>query len=704
MFLLTLDRAARRTSVRAARARGFARDVPSAAMSSPLTRSRPPASALPSDGPRKRPRASWSVDEPDPARRARARAADYDGWLADAKAKWRTLRKKMAVLRNFVKTERDGGATAIAMVRDPLADPFGASDAARLTLVDATGAATAAATDVGVNVGIAGSGDTRRHEGLTRWKRVKPEDVKLGDGLRLQRALVALARLAAANAPPHARNARATSLMVTAMGLPDAPRRDDEDDAREATAAGEDDGDGDARDDAAGRLEFEDGEMDEEEMDEEEMDKEEMEDSEMEDSEMEDPDMEDSDAPGAEPENDDAAGSEEDADPIVDAAPPALPAPPSAPATESARDALAAYESAGAAMPPPISQPMSQPMPPPTSQPTSQPMPLPMPPPPSIAPEHSAAAALAAYGAPDPGDAEASAMASAMEDPWLVCEPVIHRRPAPVGDAEGTEANEGFGAGPETDPGAGSARDGAADGASEIPRTVRPFARDADLDAALNLCEKPWTELTVAETHLILRQVKRLIARRGRGASGGDDGDDQDGVSAEVFDDADDPDAAAVVARMARGKTYSCIACGREFDSPAKLVDHMNEHAGARPHQCDEPGCSATFASRAALRRHKSSHVKRYACDHPGCGRLFPTAFSLASHRTSHASNRPFACDWPECGKRFKDADTLRGHRRTHTGERPFACDLCDKRFGYRVDLTRHRRTHFGERAKPQRR
>jgi hypothetical protein len=49
------------------------------------------------------------VDEPDPARRARARAADYDGWLAEAKAKWRTLRKKMAVLRNFVKTERDGG-------------------------------------------------------------------------------------------------------------------------------------------------------------------------------------------------------------------------------------------------------------------------------------------------------------------------------------------------------------------------------------------------------------------------------------------------------------------------------------------------------------------------------------------------------------------------------------------------------------------
>ena len=240
------------------------------------------------------------MDEPDPARRARARAADYDGWLADAKAKWRTLRKKMAVLRNFVKTERDGGATAIAMVRDPLADPFGASDAARLTLVDATGAATAAAADVGVNVNIAGSGDTRRHEGLTRWKRVKPEDVKLGDGSRLQRvALVALARLAAANAPPHARNARATSLMVTAMGLPDAPRRDDEDDedededdAREATAAGEDDGDGDARDDAAGRLDFEDGEMNEEEMDKEEMDKEEMEDSEMEDSEMEDSDME----------------------------------------------------------------------------------------------------------------------------------------------------------------------------------------------------------------------------------------------------------------------------------------------------------------------------------------------------------------------------------------------------------------------------
>ena len=305
------------------------------------------------------------MDEPDPARRARARAADYDGWLADAKAKWRTLRKKMAVLRNFVKTERDGGATAIAMVRDPLADPFGASDAARLTLVDATGAATAAAADVGVNVNIAGSGDTRRHEGLTRWKRVKPEDVKLGDGSRLQRALVALARLAAANAPPHARNARATSLMVTAMGLPDAPRRDDEDDeaededdAREATAAGEDDGDGDARDDAAGRLDFEDGEMNEEEMDEEEMDKEEMEDSEMEDSEMETLRWRTRTRRGLNPKT--TTPPVRRRTPIRSSTPRLPPpAPPSAPATESARDALAAYESAGAAMPPPMSQPMS---------------------------------------------------------------------------------------------------------------------------------------------------------------------------------------------------------------------------------------------------------------------------------------------------------------------------------------------------------
>ena len=658
-------------------------------MSSPLTRSRPPAPAVPSDGPRKRPRASWSVDEPDPARRARARAADYDGWLADAKAKWRTLRKKMAVLRNFVKTERDGGATAMAMVRDPLADPLGASDAARLTLVDADGAATGVGAGIGVGagVGVAGSRDARRHEGLTRWKRVKPEDVKLGDGLRLQRALVALARLAAANAPPHARNARATSLMVTAMGLPDAPRRDDEDDEddededgdedEDEDEDGEDDVDGSARADddaAAGRLDFEDSEMEDSESDLEERDA------------AEEEEMEDSDASAS------ASDSDDDADPIVAAAPsvdasapPALPAPSTAPPAESARDALAAYESAGAAMPPP-------------------------PPPPP--PRHSAAAALAAYGVADPGDAEASAMASAMEDPWVVCEPVIHRRPAPGGRADGTGANEGFGDGGRVaepaDPGLARV-DGVGGGedASEIPRTVRPFARDAELDAALNLCEKPWTELTVAETHLILRQVKRLIARRGRGANGGDVGDDRDHLADGFgFDDADDPDAAAVVARMARGKTYSCIACGREFDAPAKLVDHMNEHTGARPHACDEPGCSSTFASRAALRRHKTSHVKRHACDHPGCGRLFPTTFSLASHRTSHASDRPHACDWPDCGKRFKDADTLRGHRRTHTGERPFACDVegCDRRFGYRVDLTRHRRTHFGERAKPQRR
>ena len=242
-FLLTLDRAARRTSVVAgARARLRARrpvrgHVVADAVSFPRVRAPVGRSA-------KAPSGVVVGGRARPARRARARAADYDGWLADAKAKWRTLRKKMAVPRNFVKTERDGGATAIAMVRDPLADLFGASDAARLD---------ARRRDRRRDRRGDGRRRQRRHRGLGRHAtprgpdameaRQAREDVKLGDGLRLQRALVALAR-AAANAPPHARNARATSLMVTAMGLPDAPRRDDEDDedededdAREATAA-----------------------------------------------------------------------------------------------------------------------------------------------------------------------------------------------------------------------------------------------------------------------------------------------------------------------------------------------------------------------------------------------------------------------------------------------------------------------------------
>lgn len=197
--------------------------------------------------------------------------------------------------------------------------------------------------------------------------------------------------------------------------------------------------------------------------------------------------------------------------------------------------------------------------------------------------------------------------------------------------------------------------------------------------AALALCNKPWVELTVWEAQVILFQVKILIEHRVRFRP------------------------PPVRAPRPMGPSHTCIACGRTFNTPYKLDDHMNEHSGAKPYQCDEPGCRESFFNRRALGRHKKHiHNKTFMCLEPGCGKVFSVKSILMQHSETHSDARPWACREPGCGKRFKTEDVLKGHRRVHTKEKKFACDFqgCGKRFGYKVDLTRHMRTHYGQPAK----
>lgn len=678
----------------------------------PLARSL--AESSPAPGARKRARTS-SVVPSDAQRLAMLKVSDYDAWLGECKAKWRVLRKKLAVVRDFVKHEA-GAASA----RDDGGDRSGA---------------LAGAPGGGLRGALAGlRAKPRKHEGLTRWKSVKPEDVRLGDGEKLQRALVALAKLASTADGPRLRRPgdANVSLLADAEALDEGPARG----GAEGAAA-------DASALATRAFQpFEAEDMADTEEDEDDEERDEGDEDEDEEGEEEEEMDEDEDAVDA------GFVAAEDASPETAPtsrrAPLALPEPsaPGADVLESADDALAAY-SAG----PPLPRVPERPSPSPAeAAAAAEAMPPPPPvgirPAPTPVPELSASAvaALDAYGMSEDVDgAETARITSAeaseaavleadpgfgggvgvgppsvprvppqnaqpLEDPWVTCRPVVPAPDAPPAtDAGETRRNR-------DDPDSiGLARLARLASPREfVSRSARSALddREKELAKALRLCEKPWMELTVAETGLILAQIKYLITRRRRKHAGGSHarvrraGDQED--ENERVDGDEDEDEGGDDEAPGGPRSFACVACGRAFSQRSHLMDHVNEHTGAKPYECDVPGCGAAFSSRAALSRHLAKHDAPCACDYPGCLRAFATPNALAAHRRTHEEARPFACEVPGCTKRFKNEDSLRQHGRVHTGERRFACEYpgCGRRFGYKVDLKRHERTHRGEKAR----
>ena len=97
---------------------------------------------------RKRPRAVAEThdDSVAVARAASLRASDYGAWLSESKTRWRSLRKKLALVRNFVKLEANGESLELGAVLDP------------------TGARA-----------------REKKRGFSRWKTVLAEEVRVGD-------------------------------------------------------------------------------------------------------------------------------------------------------------------------------------------------------------------------------------------------------------------------------------------------------------------------------------------------------------------------------------------------------------------------------------------------------------------------------------------------------------------------------------------
>ncbi|XP_021941456.1 zinc finger protein 2-like isoform X2 [Zootermopsis nevadensis] len=182
---------------------------------------------------------------------------------------------------------------------------------------------------------------------------------------------------------------------------------------------------------------------------------------------------------------------------------------------------------------------------------------------------------------------------------------------------------------------------------------------------------------------------------------------------------------------------FKCQTCQRPFRDAHALKNHMQLHAGMKPHMCDL--CGRTYNRYANMLKHRKLHKPQnlweHNCTHCGarfehlkdlmfhmeqahmigdpagedaegrkssmkwicrfCGKRISTKLSLLDHEHIHTGAKPYICEW--CGREFRSRPNLLQHHLTHTGDRKHACAVCGKRFARKSFVVQHMRIHTGE-------
>ncbi|XP_038850627.1 zinc finger protein 37 homolog [Salvelinus namaycush] len=134
----------------------------------------------------------------------------------------------------------------------------------------------------------------------------------------------------------------------------------------------------------------------------------------------------------------------------------------------------------------------------------------------------------------------------------------------------------------------------------------------------------------------------------------------------------------------------SCKVCGKQFDSMASLLNHVQTHTQDKEHLCGV--CGKFCQSTESMIDHLQTHIGAKCCH--VCGKYFAWDAFLKRHLRSHTGEKPFHCQ--DCGKGFSQSGNLAVHMKSHSGEKPHRCPVCGKCFSRNPDLTVHIRTHTG--------
>ena len=112
-------------------------------------------------------------------------------------------------------------------------------------------------------------------------------------------------------------------------------------------------------------------------------------------------------------------------------------------------------------------------------------------------------------------------------------------------------------------------------------------------------------------------------------------------------------------------RTRECQVCGELLDSFLSLKEHLMEHAGYNPCECQR--CGRIFSTPEGRYRHEKAHDKhdspmkmnqRMTC--PICGKIILRREHLKRHMLIHQDCPTYRCLL--CGYSFKREDLIKGH------------------------------------------
>lgn len=143
-------------------------------------------------------------------------------------------------------------------------------------------------------------------------------------------------------------------------------------------------------------------------------------------------------------------------------------------------------------------------------------------------------------------------------------------------------------------------------------------------------------------------------------------------------------------------KNHKCESCGRCFVQKVDLERHKSVHDVSYNFVCSYDGCGKRFKMQKSMRSHSKIHCENRSMNCAICCRSFLSKRNLKIHLDAvHYGILPFACDC--CGKTFAVKASLRSHMTTHSKFKLFPCSDCSSSFKRAFDLRSHYKTFHCE-------